>query len=160
MVSQAGGVPLVSKHWDGHASDSQIFQDRAPALLATFQPSPTPRYLLAASQLSSEEHATHLAQLGLITRMPGTLKLVSQVIGQALREDTWQAVDDTTRSHRLDRCHSGMAQRWLVVSSEAAMQRAEQSVTKAHQRECEAREKQRFHLQAPRFESQEHAQAA
>ena len=36
MVSQDGGVPLVSKNWDGNASDSQIFQDRAKALLSTF----------------------------------------------------------------------------------------------------------------------------
>jgi transposase len=53
-----------------------------------------------------------------------------------------------------------MAQRWLVVSSEAAMQRAEQSVNKAHQREFEATRKQLFHLQAQRFESQQSAQAA
>jgi transposase len=160
MVSQDGGVPLVSKNWDGNASDSQIFQDRAQALLATFKQSPTPRYLIADSKLYSEENATQLAKLGFITRIPGTLKLVSQVIGQALREDPWQAVDDTTRYHRLDLCHYGMAQRWLVVSSEAAMPRAEKSVNKAHQREFEALEKQLFHLQAQRFESQEHAQAA
>src|SRR5918997_3145511 len=36
MVSQDGGVPLVSQTWDGHASDRQIFQDRAQALLSTF----------------------------------------------------------------------------------------------------------------------------
>src|SRR5215468_5749631 len=33
MVSQDGGVPLLSKTWDGNASDSQIFQDRAKALI-------------------------------------------------------------------------------------------------------------------------------
>ena len=46
MVSQDGGVPLVSKTWDGNASDSQVFQDRAQALLSTFEHSPTPRYLV------------------------------------------------------------------------------------------------------------------
>ena len=51
MVSQDGGVPLVSKSWDGNASDTQIFHDRAEALLATFQDSPTPRYLIADSKL-------------------------------------------------------------------------------------------------------------
>src|SRR6266853_6879620 len=33
MVSQDGGVPLVSKSWDGNASDSKVFQERAEALL-------------------------------------------------------------------------------------------------------------------------------
>ena len=160
MVSQDGGVPLVSHTWDGNASDHQIFQDRAKALLSTFEQSPTPRYLIADSKLYSEANATALKPLGFITRIPDTLKLVSQVIRQALRQDTWQRARDTTRYHRLELCHYGMAQRWLVVSSEAAMQRAETSVSKAHKRELEAIEKQLFHLQAQRFESPEQAQAA
>jgi transposase len=129
-------------------------------LLSTFEHSPTPRYLVADSKLYSEEHAKQLAQLGWITRIPGTLKLVSQVISQALREEPWQAVDDTTRYHRLALCHDGMVQRWLVVCSEAATQRAEKSVSKAQKRELEAIQKQLFHLQATRFESQQGAQAA
>ena len=160
MVSQDGGVPLVSKNWDGNASDSQIFQDRAQALLATFTQSPTPRYLIADSKLYSEENATQLAKLGFITRIPGTLKLVSQVITQVLKWDRWQRLDETTRYHRLELCHYGMAQRWLVVASQAAMERAEASVTKAQQREGEAIEKQLFHLQAKRFETPEAAHAA
>jgi transposase len=43
LVSQDGGVPFVSKSWDGNASDTKIFQERAEALLATFQASPVPR---------------------------------------------------------------------------------------------------------------------
>src|SRR4249919_1949107 len=88
MVSQDGGVPLVSKTWDGNASDSQIFQDRAKALLSTFAQSPTPRYLIADSKLYSKDNAAQLKPLGFITRIPDTLTLVSQVIRQALREDT------------------------------------------------------------------------
>lgn len=160
MVSQDGGVPLVSQTWDGNASDNQIFRDRAKALLSTFEQSPTPRYLIADSKLYSEANATALKPLGFITRIPDTLKLVSQVIRQALGQDAWQRVDDTTRYHRLELCHYGMAQRWLVVCSEAALQRAENSVNKAQTREFEAIEKQLFHLQAKRFESQEQAQAA
>ena len=160
MVSQDGGVPLVSQTWDGNACDSRIFQERAQALLSTFRASPTPRYLIADSKLYSQNSATPLKSVGFITRIPDTLKIVSQVIRQALRDDTWQVLDDTTRYHRLDLCHYGMAQRWLVVSSEAAQQRAETSVSKAQQRELEAIDKQRFHLQAKRFESPQQAQAA
>jgi transposase len=160
MVSQDGGVPLASKSWDGNASDTQIFHDRAAALLSTFQGSPTPRYLIADSKLYSEDNAAQFKQLGFITRIPGTLKLVSQVISQALRWATWQPVDATTRYQRLDLCHYGMVQRWLIVSSEAALQRAEKSVSKAQKRELETVQKQLFHLQAKRFETPESAQAA
>jgi transposase len=160
MVSQDGGVPFVSKSWDGNTADTEIFQERAAALLATFQRSPTPRYLVADSKLYHEDNAAHLRALGFITRIPNTLKLVSQVITQALRWDPWQRLDDTTRYQRVELCHYGMAQRWLVVSSEAAVQRAEVTVNKARQREAEAIEKHLFHLQAKRFETPEAATAA
>jgi transposase len=43
LVSQDGGVPLVSKSWDGNTSDTPIFKERAEALMAAFARSPTPR---------------------------------------------------------------------------------------------------------------------
>jgi transposase len=125
MVSQDGGVPLLSKSWDGNASDTQIFQERAQALIATLQASPSPRYLVADAKLYTEENAANLKKLGFITRIPGTLKLVTQVITQALRWDTWHSLDETTRYQPMVLCHYGMAQRWLVVWSQASLERAE-----------------------------------
>jgi len=100
MVSQDGGVPFVSKSWDGNTSDTQIFQERAEALLATFQRSPTPRYLVADSKLYHEENATHLKNLGFITRIPNRLPprtgeifggkklcLVTQILVRALKNE-------------------------------------------------------------------------
>src|SRR2546427_521459 len=157
LVSQDGGVPFVSKSWDGNASDTKIFQERAEALLATFQASPVPRYLVADAKLSTEDNAANLSKLGFITRIPGTLKLVTQGITQALQEDTWHHMAETMRYHRIELCHYGMAQRWLVVSSQAALERAEASVNKACQRESETIDKQlgalvkRGHLTLPSF---------
>jgi len=109
-------VPLVSKSWDGNTSDTPIFKERAEALMAAFARSPTPRYLVADAKLSTEDTAATLAKLGFIPRIPGTLKLVSQAITQALEEDRWQRLDEATRYSCLELCHYGMAQRWLVVS--------------------------------------------
>src|SRR5215470_14513664 len=129
IVSQDGGVPLVSKSWDGNTSDTQVFQQRAEALMRAFKDTPTPRYLVADAKLYCEDNAVHLAKLGFITRIPATLKLVSQVIGQALQGDTWQPVDHNTRYQPLTLCHYGMAQRWLVVYSQAAFERVEATLT-------------------------------
>ena len=160
LVSQDGGVPLVSKSWDGNTSDTPIFKERAEALMAAFASAPMPRYLVADAKLYTEDTAATLAKLGFITRIPGTLKLVSQVITQALQGDRWHRLDETTRYYGLELCHYGMAQRWLVVSSQAAMERAEASITKAQQREWETIEKQLLHLHAKRFETPDAAQAA
>ena len=40
LVSQDGGVPLVSKSWDGNTSDTQIFKERAEALMTAVARSP------------------------------------------------------------------------------------------------------------------------
>jgi transposase len=158
MVSQDGGVPLMSKSWDGNASDTKIFQERAQALMATFQGSPSPRYVVADAKLYSEENAANLKKLGFLTRIPGTLKLVTHVIAQALRWDTWHSLDETTHYQAIELCHYGMAQRWLVVWSQASYERAGASVAQACQREAAAIDKQLFHLQAQRFETPTQAQ--
>jgi transposase len=160
MGSQAGGVPLVSKSWAGHTLATQIVQERAQALIKAVASAPTPRYLVADAKLSTEDTAATLAQLGFITRIPGTRKLVSQVISQALQGGAWHELHDTTRYQCLALCHYGRAQRWLGVSSQAALERAEASGTKAPQREWDTLEKPRWHLQAKRFESPEAAHAA
>jgi transposase len=128
--------------------------------MAALAPAPTPRYLVADAKRYTEDTAATLAKLGFITRIPGTLKLVSQVITQALQWDRWHRLDATTRYDGLAWCHYGMAQRWLVVSSQAAMERAEARLTKAPQRAWEAIEKQLLPLHAKRFETPEAAQAA
>ena len=160
MVSQDGGVPCVSQSWDGNTSDIQIFQERAQALMHAFTNTPSPRYLVADAKLYHADNASSLQRIGFITRIPNTLGVVSQVIMQALGWDTWQPFDDNTRYQPLELCHYGMAQRWLVVYSQAACERAAATVKKAMQREDEAIKQALFHLQAQRFPTPEAAQDA
>lgn len=157
MGSQDGGVPFVRKRWDGNTSDTQVFQPRAEALMRAFQDTPRPRYLGADAQRYGETNAAHLTPLGFLTRLPATLKLVAQVIGQALHWDTWQPCDDHTRYQSLALGHYGMVQRWLVGFPQAALERAEATRNTATQREDEAINKQLFPLQAQRFGTPEAA---
>jgi len=160
MVSQDGGVPFVSKSWDGNTSDTQLFQERAQAFMRALKTSPSPRYLIADAKLYTEDNAANLQRLGFITRLANTIGVVSHVIEQALTWDTWHTFDETTRYQGVELCHYGMAQRWLVVYSQAALERAEATVNKATQRDYAAIEKQLFHLQAKRFSTPEAAQDA
>lgn len=160
MVSQDGGIPCVSKSWDGNASDNAIFQKRAEALIAQFKKSPTPRYVVADSKLYTQDNAPNLALVPFITRIPETLKDAQIAIRQAWDIDDWQQIDATYAYHRIDLCHYGIEQRWLVVYSKAAEYRAEKHLAKAQKKEHTQLEKQLFHLQAHRFESKEAARAA
>jgi transposase len=160
MVSHDGGVPFGSNSGDGHTSDITVFQARAQALVAALQHAPSPRDLIADSKLSPEDNAPNLHTLGCITRLPNTLGSVSQVIAPALAWDTWHPLDDNTRSQCLELCPDGMAQRWLIVQSEAALERAEATITTARQREEAAITRQLFHLHATRFKTPAVAQDA
>jgi transposase len=40
MMSQDGGVPFVSKSWDGNTSDIQVFQERAQGVMTALQKAP------------------------------------------------------------------------------------------------------------------------
>ena len=85
---------------------------------------------------------------------------MSQVISPALPGGTWPERHDTTRSPGREWWHYGRAQRWLVVSSPAALARAEARVTNAPQRAWATRAQPRFHGPAPRVEPPEAAPAA
>ena len=158
--SQAGGVPVMRHRWDGHAADTPLVQERAQALRATLREAPSPRDLGADAKLYTEEKAPNLATLGLLPRIPGTRKLVTQVIPQALPGDTWPYRKARTHDQRLALCPDGMAQRWLVVWSQAALERAEASVHNAWPREADAIQQPLLHLHATRFEPPTPAQEA
>jgi transposase len=106
------------------------------------------------------DNASRLQRIGFITRLPNTLGVGSQVIRQALGWDTWQPVDDNTRDQPLELCHDGMAQRWLVVYSQAACERAAATRKTATQREAAAINQALSHLPAPRCPTPEAAQEA
>jgi transposase len=115
MGSQDGGLPVVSQRGDGPTSDLERFQARAQALLAALQHAPHPRALIADAKRYHAEHAPHLRHLGFLTRLPTTLSSVAEASTPALALDGGPRLDDHTRSQRLELCHYGLAQRWLVV---------------------------------------------
>jgi transposase len=161
IVAQDGGVPFCSKSWDGNASDSVIFRERAAALVEEFQKATTPRFLVADSKLYAEKSAPFLAQIPYITRIPANFALEGQVIRQALRDPAaWIVWDATHRYQRFDLGHYGIDQRWLVIHSEAAFERAQHSVAKAQKKERKQIEKQLSRLTAQRFDAPQSAQQA
>ena len=160
LVAQDGGVPFMRQRGDGHASDTVVFKERCEALIAPFEARETPRDLIADAQLSTAAHAPNWASLPLMTRIPETLTVTQQVIEQTWAGGEWQPLAETVRSQRVERCHDGMAQRWRVVSSQDAWQRAEQTLAKAQAKASEPVQKQLCPLQAPRFPSETDARAA
>lgn len=160
LVSQDGGVPIFTQSWDGNSSDNTIFKERSGALIRSFSEAEGPRVLVADSKLYSEDNAPNLAKLSFITRVPATIKDVGLLIVQAFEADGWQPLAEGYWYQPVDLCHDKIAQRWLVIYSEAAFARAEKTIARACAKEQAQVEKALFHLQANRFESREQAQEA
>jgi transposase len=155
MVSQDGGVPLVSKSWDGNASDSKIFKEGAKALIEEFKKSEKPRYLIADSKLYCESSIDYLKEVPFVTRIPATIKLENEIVKKAIAESSiWEEMDEENQYKTFEVEHYGMKQRWIVVQSQESINRSEKRMQKAIEKEKESLEgglkklsKQRFHCQ-------------
>lgn len=160
IVSQDGGIPLASKNWDGNASDNNIFKERAKALIESFKASDTPKFCVADSKLYHRDNAKFLAKIRFITLIPSTIKLEKESIVDALLKNEWTKVDDNYKYAPLSLEHMKIKQRWLVVYSKAANERAKKAITGLVAKERKALDKALFHLQAQRFACEIDAQRA
>lgn len=160
LVSQDGGIPLMMKSWDGNASDNKIFTERSALLIEHFNQTSSPRYLIADSKLYSEDNAQNLRQLGFITRIPGTIKEEQQSIVAAISKNEWCPLNDGNRYSVRDLEHYGISQRWLIVFSNKARQRASETLNKAVKKERDKIESQLWHLSNKPFDCSLDAQRA
>lgn len=160
LVSQDGGVPLMMKSWDGNASDNKIFKERAQLLIANFQQSESPRYLIADAKLYFKENAVNLKQLNFITRIPRSIKEERELISESMKENTWEKLDDENKYCLKKLTHYGIEQRWIVVYSQAARARSEQTLNKAIKKEFIEIEKQLRQLSNHPYDCANDAQKA
>lgn len=129
MVSQDGGLPFISKSWDGNTSDNEVFKERCKTLVAEFAKADGPKVLFADSKFYSESNAENLKNLAFATRIPESIKLAKDMIDKALnvRIDNWSQFDDQRRYVSFDLKHYEIQQRWIVVYSTAAMERVKKT---------------------------------
>jgi len=152
VTSQDGGIPFITKTWDGNASDTIILRERAKSLMEEFNKSSN-RYLVADSKLYTEETAKTLNKINFITRVPSTLKLEQTVIAEALTStNLWSTI---AKGYKLQEvvvdCYGIDDQRWIVIYSEQARERSEKTLKKDISKEEARIKKELFHLQAQRF---------
>lgn len=136
LVSQDSGVPLMMKCWDGNASDNTIFKERAKILIDNFKESEEPRYLIADSKLYHKDNMDNLSALNFVTRIPSTLKEEQKSIKEAIAANDWQVLDEKNKFKTRELVHYDIAQRWMIVYSMGAKERAEKTLYKAVEKEA------------------------
>lgn len=161
LVTNDGGIPLISKSFSGNTSDTKIFEQRSSALVQAIREGSWEGTLVADAKLYTKTNAASLYQLTFITRIPHSIGEAKKLIASACNDSSqaWQQLDK--RHFKVyPVTHYGMEQRWLVVYSEESRERARNTMRKRINKERERIDKELFHLQAQRFHCENDALTA
>ena len=127
IVERQAGLPLLMQPLDGNAEDKTTLRTTLQAYLEQLQTTYQPDYVVADSALYTAQTLPVLTGVYWITRVPATLKEAHQLLRE-LDPTTLPSLDEQTRYHTLTTTYAGITQRWVVVYSDAARQRAQHTV--------------------------------
>ncbi len=105
-----------------------------------------------------QNNAEFLSKIQFITLIPSTISLEKSSISTAIKDDSWIRIDDNYQYVVSHVEHMGINQRWMVVYSNAANNRAVKSIARQVERAHTQCKKALYHLQAQRFACQTDAQ--
>ena len=127
IVDHQAGLPLLMQPLDGNAEDKTHFRQTLQTHLGQLRTDYELEYVVADSALYTAETLPLLQETGWITRVPATLKAAQEALRQ-LDPETMPGLDEQTRGQSMTSDYAGVTQRWRVVYSEAAHQRALKNV--------------------------------
>jgi transposase len=158
ICDNQAGIPLFMASLSGNSSDQTSFRETISAHVEQLRTEVGLNYIVADSALYNEATLQELNDFGWISRVPETIgwarELTVAVAGDLLhsREELAYRALCTT--------YGGIRQRWLVIYTRAAHQRAEQTLRKRHCRQGEVELKAFGRLQRTAFACEADAQAA
>jgi transposase len=161
MVEHQAGLPMLMEPLSGNTNDQGSFPELIDRHLSHLQRAHGFDYVVADSALYSADHIGDLDKAGtkFITRVPGTIEEAKQ----AVKEADLEAMKPLTDGYRAETLHSeygDVRQRWLLVWSEEAEQRAIDQVAKQLQREHTEEKKAFSDLKEQEFACREDAEKA
>jgi transposase len=123
MTEHQAGLPLWMKPLSGNREDKAELKQVVEAHLDQMRQAAAIDYLIADSALYTAATLQSLGSQKWITRVPATVKEAQAVIQNASTQ-TLTPLDERYRYQVLDSSYAGVAQRWLLVESAAARERA------------------------------------
>jgi transposase len=131
IVEHQAGIPLLLKPLSGNSSDGKVFGQVVSDHIAQLQTIDSPTYLVADSALYNADNLQKLADTSLkwITRVPATWTEAQKVLAQA-QPETMASLPDGYRYAVVASRYGGVAQRWVLFSSEHRQAQAQRTVDK------------------------------
>ena len=161
IVERKARLPVLMKPLSGNACDSGSFPELIDRHVEHLQNAHGFDYVVADSSLYSADHVEKLTESGVkfVTRVPKT-------IGEAkkrIREAEIESMEPLKEGYYAEECRSeygDVEQRWLLVHSEEADERARESVGEKVQKEHEEEAKAFSKLTRREFACREDAEQA
>ena len=158
VVTQDGAIPFICQCHDGNASDNIVFKNRVANFVEQIKKGSQPTCVVMDSKGYTEKNTEYLKQIPFITRVPGTFGLEGAITDQALcLSDGWCKINDDYRYQSFSFNYLDFDQRWVVIWSKGAFNRAVSSLERKRDREKESIDKKLKSLQKQGFESKEDA---
>ena len=131
VVTQDGAIPFICQCHDGNASDNIVFKDRVGNFVEQIKKGSQPTCVVMDSKGYTEKNTEYLKQISFINRVPGTFGLEGAITDQALcLSDGWCKINDDYRYQSFSFNYLGFDQRWVVMWSKGAFNRAVSSLEK------------------------------
>jgi len=161
MVEHQAGIPMLMEPLSGNSSDQGSFPELIDRHSSHLQRAHGFDYVVADSALYSADHIDDLDKAGtkFITRVPGTIEEARQAVGEADLE-AMKLLADGYRATTLHSEYGDVRQRWLLVWSEEAEQRAVDQAAKQLEREHTEEKKAFRELKEQEFACREDAEKA
>jgi len=166
IVERKAGLPVLMKPLSGNVNDSGSFPELIDRHVEHLQNVHGFDYVVADSSLYSADHVEKLTESGVkfVTRVPETIGEAKTRIQEAEIESMEPLTGESlTEGYRAKECRSeygGTEQRWLVVYSEEAEERARKSAREKVQKEHEEEAKALSKLTEREFACREDAEQA
>jgi len=158
ICENQAGIPVFMKSLSGNSNDQTDFRATIKTHIEGLKEGVGLKYLVADSALYTAETLQQLGGFGWISRVPETLTLAREMT-LAVASDL--ACNPEPLSYRaVCVTHAGIRQRWLIVHTHAARQRAKKTLRKQHLTLSEAESKAFKHLQGKTFACEADATAA
>ena len=161
MVEHKAGLPVLMEPLSGNASDQGSFPELIDRHVDRLQNTHGFDYVVADSALYSSDHIRDLDrnEVKFITRVPGTLSEAKQAIQAADPADLKPLAEGYRAGEHVSE-YGDVKQRWLVVWSEAASERAIESATRRRDREHKAEKRRLRELEMREVSCREDAEKA
>jgi transposase len=132
ITENQAGIPIRLSALSGNSSDQTSFRETISNHIEQMKVDVGLQYVIADSALYSEATLSELGEFGWITRVPETTTVAREIIQSIAGELMAEAGEKEITYRALSTTYGGVRQRWLVVYTRSAHQRALKTLRKYH----------------------------